>query len=309
MMPISIRPYQMSDFDAVYALWQRVFASTWPLSPEYLRRMTTGYVRYQDGNHLVALEDGQVVGFVSTQAEDDEGGIPLLMVSPDKQRQGIGTRLHTAAVERLQQKQVQRISLAHGGGDYFWPGVPLDCPGAVDFFRSCGWQFPDTAYDLVRDLVNYQTPAGVLERAAPHVDIRLAAQDEVAPILEFEQRVFPFWAKYYAMTADAGRYGDILAAWDGTQVVGTLLLEKVDFARFSPNGVWNQILGDHTGAIGAVGVADDHRERGIGIAMVAKASEILQARAVHNCVIGWTDLLSFYGRLGYTVWRGYAITD
>ncbi len=69
--------------------------------------------------------------------------------------------------------------------------------------------------------------------------------------------------------------------------------------------VWSELLGEDAGAIGAVGVAQDVREQGVGTALVAKACEVLRDAGVGNCHIGWTDLLSFYGRLGFRPWREY----
>lgn len=312
-MSISIRPYRESDFDALFVLWQAALDASWPIRPDYLTRMLTRQERYQDGGHFVAEADGKAVGFVATQTHPArrESGIPLLLVLPDYQRRGIGMQLHTAAMEHLHSKGVDRIKLAHGGGDYFWPGVPLNLPGAVEFFKACGWQFEYTCCDLTRDLIDYQTPKAVMERIAPHnVAVRPASSaNEVAMIIDFEGRAFPSWSEYFQLTANDGRYGDIIAAWDEDRVIGSLLIDKKDIAALDSGGVWHSILGDPLGTLGAVGTDEAYRERGIGLAMVAKGSEILQARGVRQCIIGWTYLLSFYGRLGYKEWRSYAMPE
>jgi ribosomal protein S18 acetylase RimI-like enzyme len=310
-MPLSIRPYRAADFDALYTIWQSTLGESWPLTADDLRHMVSGYARYQDGDHFVAEADGQVVGFVATQHNGKAGGIPFLIVNPDRQRQGIGRQLNTAAITHLQQQGIEKISLAHGGGDYFWPGVPLNCPDALDFFKACGWSFLYNSYDMTQDLADYQTPVRVMERAARlGIDIRLTASpQEAAAVVAFEQRMFPSWFGYYQATANAASYSQILAAWDGETVVGALLIDKADTSRFDPNTVWHVILGDNMGSIGAVGVDETRQSQGIGLALVAAASEILQGRGVRQCVIGWTDLLGFYGRVGYCEWRAYAMTD
>lgn len=310
-MPLSIRPYRPADFDVLFALWEATLSDSWRLTADYLRYMVSGYARYRDGDHFIAEQDGRVAGFVATQNDGKAGGIPLLIISPQNQCQGIGTKLHTAALKHLRQQGIEKISLAHGGGDYFWPGVPLNCSGAVDFFKACGWSFLYTSYDMTQDLATYQTPPGVLERAVRlGIDIRLCnSAQEAAAVVAFERRMFPNWLNYYEALASAARYDEILAAWDGETVVGALLLDKTDSDRFNPNTVWQMILGDHMGSIGAVGVDEARQGQGIGLAMVDAASEILQSRGVRQCVIGWTDLLGFYGRVGYREWRAYAMTD
>lgn len=308
---LSIRPYRPADFDALFALWGSTLGDSWPLTADYLRHMVSAYARYKEGDHFVAEVDGLVTGFVATQHNGKRGGIPFLIVSPKHQRQGIGRQLNTTAMEHLRGQSIEQISLAHGGGDYFWPGVPLNCSGAVDFFKACGWSFAYTCYDMTQDLAAYQTPAGVLERADQlGIDLRLCTSaEEAAAVVEFERRMFPNWLNYYEALASAALYNEMLAAWDGQNVVGALLLDKADTSRFNSNTVWQVILGDHMGSIGAVGVDEKCQGQGIGLAMVAVASEILQSRGVRQCVIGWTDLLGFYGRVGYREWCAYAMTD
>lgn len=64
-------------------------------------------------------------------------------------------------------------------------------------------------------------------------------------------------------------------------------------------------LGKSVGAIGCVGVAANMQGQGIGIALVARATELLIERGVEICSIDWVVLTDFYAKLGYTVWRGY----
>jgi predicted N-acetyltransferase YhbS len=59
--------------------------------------------------------------------------------------------------------------------------------------------------------------------------------------------------------------------------------------------------------IGCVGVAPAVQGRGIGTALVVRASEILRDAGVRNCHIGWTTRESFYRRAGYRPWRRYAM--
>lgn len=310
-MTFTIRPYRADDFDAVYALWQSTMSANWQLSPAYLRRMIDGYERYREGDHSIAEQNGQIIGFVATKidAAGTDAGIHLLMVDPAHQRQGIGRALHQDAMARIKNAAV--LNLAHGGGEPFFPGVPHNQPGAIEFFQACGWEFPDVNYDLTRDLSDYLTPPGVIERATRQGIIFHPAQNaaEAAAVIAFERRMFPFWAEFFEGTAETGGYNDIMAAWDGETVVGSLLMSKSDIAGLNPDGLWHQILGDDMGGIGAVGVDEVRQGNGIGLAMVAAASENVQARGVRNCIIGWTDLLDFYGKLGYTPWRAYGMTD
>jgi GNAT superfamily N-acetyltransferase len=83
-------------------------------------------------------------------------------------------------------------------------------------------------------------------------------------------------------------------------IVGTLLATDQRHPQ-----LWRELLGKDSGTIGAVGVAEAARGRGVGTSMVAYACEQLRDRGVRNCHIGWTTELSFYGRLGFQPWRQY----
>jgi beta-N-acetylhexosaminidase len=60
--------------------------------------------------------------------------------------------------------------------------------------------------------------------------------------------------------------------------------------------------------MGSVGVAESERGRGIGLGMVAQASELLKERGVRNCYIDWVELTDFYSKVGYTKWREYSLS-
>jgi N-acetylglutamate synthase-like GNAT family acetyltransferase len=59
------------------------------------------------------------------------------------------------------------------------------------------------------------------------------------------------------------------------------------------------------GAFGCVGVDPAARRRGIGLAMVARACELLAARGAEVCYCAYTYLEDWYVQLGFTRWRGY----
>jgi hypothetical protein len=44
------------------------------------------------------------------------------------------------------------------------------------------------------------------------------------------------------------------------------------------------------------------------MALVAQATEILQARGCSTSFIGWTWLVDWYGKLGYAVWQEYIMS-
>ncbi len=312
-----IRPYNPNlDSRHLLPLWEATFGDSWPMRDDLLRRQLTDHRFYRGDDHLVAVAGEDIVGFVGTQVDRSEqagqepsGGISVVLVHPDRQRQGIGTRLHEAALNRLRQEGATNLRLGGGGAYRFWPGIPTGLPGAHAFFKACGWPLePERkSCDLVRDLSDFRVPAALSARLAQEdVTIRPARQDEVDDVLAFEFQHFPGWAPGFVYMAELGDFQNMLVALDRDKgIVGTLMLHTPASRWLTANVTWKTMLGDSLGGISAVGVAAEERGRGIGIGMVAVGSEVLRERGVGNCHIDWTSIVDFYGKLGYTVWRRY----
>ena len=131
-------------------------------------------------------------------------------------------------------------------------------------------------------------------------------EDEAADVLAFEWEHFPGWAAGFVYMAELGDFQNLLLAIDARKgIVGTLMLHTPSSRWLTANVTWQTLLGDSLGGISAVGVAERERGRGIGIGMVAVGSAVLRERGVGNCHIDWTNIVDFYGKLGYRVWREY----
>jgi GNAT superfamily N-acetyltransferase len=277
------------DRAALERLWAAALGDVWPLLP-------AGLDLVRDG--VVAQDGGAPVGVVGVAVGDGgEGGVQLLLVDPAARRQGVGTRLLEAGVERLQAGGVTTAGLGSGGLDYLWPGVPEDLPAAAGFFAARGWRFDHTVVDLTADLRGFEAPAGVGERPGrAGVSIEVMAERDRAEVLAFEAATFPHWVVWFERLG-----ASVLVARDRTgAVVGTLLFSGPPGAT-----IYEPLLGPEAGTIGCVGVAGAARGAGVGSAMVARASELLRDAGTRACHIGWTRRERFYARLGYHPWRRY----
>jgi beta-N-acetylhexosaminidase len=291
---------------AVYALWQAALGRQWPIAAADFQRLLTESPSYQAGDYCVAWQDDRIVGFVATQIDrgnPESAAISALFVEPQFQRCGIGTALHTAALEHLRASRAGRVQLGSGGYSYFWPGVPANLPAARPFFQARGWNFGAPCYDLAQRMQDYRAP----EDPAIDVVIKLAMPADAPELLEFERREFPHWLGAFQSTVEVGDFHELLIARDPTRhaIIGSLIL-------FSPlahpsrfDGFWKMILGDPLGEIGCVGVAATRHGQGIGSALMTRASDILKRRGVASVHIGWVYRVHFYRRLGYALWREY----
>jgi GNAT superfamily N-acetyltransferase len=133
---------------------------------------------------------------------------------------------------------------------------------------------------------------------AAGISFRSATADDMARVLAFEEREFPVWARYVREHAPE----DILIGVDGEgDIVASLLFDM-------PPILWSRLLGN-AAEIGAVGVAESRRNLGLGTALVARACELLRDRGVEVAVLRWLYRVSFYRRLGFTVWKRYFMSS
>ncbi len=281
-----LRPFGgPADHELVEALWLAALEGRWPLLPKAIAMVRDGFF---------AVQGGRTVGCV---AVDLAGSIPLVLVAPGYQRRGIGTDLLSAALGRLRAAGVGTAQAGSGGADSIWPGVPADLPEAGRLFANCGWRAGQDTLDLTADLPDYQAPAlAPRSSAQAGITIRPAAAADLATVMAFETATFPRWARRF----QAGNRDILLSRDDAGVICATLLLDGP-----GADTVFEPMLGPAAATINCVGVAPHLQGRGIGTALVARASEILRDRGAGTCHISWTVRESFYTRAGYRPWRRY----
>jgi len=307
---VHIVPYDPGIHSAaVYSIWERCFGERWPITAGIWREVTEAALSNAEAHQLVATDaGGRILAYMGSElraGKAREASIVLLMVDPESQRLGIGTRLLNSALETFRANQVSSVHLGAHAEKPFWNGIPACLPGAQRFFEQHGWDLYEKSYDLVADLRGFQAPGWVLERPRQHgACIRVAGTEDVPGLLSFLGREFADWRPWFVREVEKRGTDGILIAVQAEQVVGTLLMSDVRSTDWT-GWQWRALLGEDMGAIGAVGVAESQRDKGIGLAMVAQASGILRDRGIRHCFIHWTWLVDWYGRLGYQAWGEY----
>jgi len=278
---LAIRPYQPAAHEEpIFGLWQATFEQTWPLTRDTFRRVTVGTPLSRKGDYFVAEDAGAYVGFVATQVDREAspppiGHIGMLLVARARRRQGIGRALHASALAHLRQVSARRAQL--GGGDaYLWPSVPSGERSAIALFRSCGWTYAETTYDLAQSLRDYVPRAAIHRRiAAQGIDVATAGPKSVVGALTFAARVFPSWEGAYRSVAALGDYADFVLARDKDgRIIGSSIVCP---PRSHPPRIdvrWKTLLGEDAGAIGVVGAEPGRRPCpcGAGIGDPARSS-------------------------------------
>jgi len=292
-------PY--NDEPGVLNLWQASLGRRWPIDPLFFRQTLASA-----SIALVAERDGETTGFICAHiqrekgAESPDGFITTLFVQPEHRRQGMGRELLEAALDDLRRQGVKRVQPGIGPS-YFWPGVPLDPPEGWLFFKARGFREKERSFDLTRRLDGYATPGWVWERLRPlGIKILKAASNDAPAVNNFMEGNFHYFALYYKRAFDEQRPQEILLARQGEAILGGCLVEAESLR-------WASQFDGRMGAPGAVCVAESAQGQGIGMALAARGTELLQAAGFQHSFIGYTWLVDWYGKLGYRVWQEYVM--
>jgi ribosomal-protein-alanine N-acetyltransferase len=121
-MNIEVRPFRSEDLNQVYEIERRSFL--WPWS----RGAFIYFYHTSPELFLVAIVDGEVVGYVMGEIEENEemrvGHVVNIAVSEEYRRKGIGTRLMEEMERRFQALGAKRVRLevreANGGARAFY---------------------------------------------------------------------------------------------------------------------------------------------------------------------------------------------
>ncbi len=314
-------PHLTVDAGAIARLWNRA-ADAHPIHHDLIAEITSVDPSFHNGDVLAEFENEQLVGFaiakrlrrmaLGCERFGDIGYVPLLAVDPAYQRRGIGRRLLARAEAYLRVDGAARV-VAGGSFHHAVAAVPQALGGAPEFFASCGYEIGDrTVWDLARDVRRFDVPARVGDDlAAARVEGRLVGTrwgsslepEDTAALLEFLAGEFP--GRWYRDV------GFAMSRTDTTALVVTLFsgLRAVGFAQVhlpgTPGTLRWQGFDPEIAAIGPVGVSRDLQGRGLGLAVVALAADHLRRVGARRVVIDWTDLLDFYGRLGFEPWLSY----
>lgn len=290
-----LRPYRAEDEPAALALWARALPR-WPVSAAAFRSRAVG------AEQLVMAAGGTLVGYISVARAQTRAQLTAILVDPECRRAGLGSELLAQARRNLG-SAVTSWSAGSGAGPNFWPGVPEDAPDGWAFLHEHGFEQTGEMADLIADIARFRPPGWVLSRAGGGVRFELAVDRDAAEVIALQERHFPDWTAYYEDQLTLP--GTVLVARAGGQIVGTCTVEgpaEYDF-------LWRALVRGAVGAFGCVGVDPAARRRGIGLAMVARACELLSARGAVICYCAYTYLEDWYAQLGFTRWRGYTMAS
>jgi len=323
-----------STVGEVVSLWNKSLGNHFPLE-ERLYRQQVLFPRQKSALFVARQTEpdtkmvGAALARISAAFADARqpvvGHVSFIVVDPDQRRKGIGTELLSLAESWCKRQGTQILRL---GSDYphFFPGVPVSIPPqessllgrapfsedvtTSEFFAKRGFRADWTEYDLIADLKTIDlgsSPHEVFAQTDYHFSL---CSDELRPAtLEFLSTSFP--GRWYQEMVDGFENGlqneDVALAVqnDSKKVVGFARIGSKTSSHLSPGLFWRGLLGPNSGALGPIGVDSSCRGKGLGLALLRASLSELKRRGVDLTVIDWTDLVGFYGKLGFRPWKAY----
>ena len=144
--PTDAATIEAIENDADRLLVERLHPGSWPpAAPGTDRLAQPGFVL------VVALDDGDVVGFAHVVEVDGLCHLEQLSVRPEHARRGLGRRLVTASADRARLLGYERITLRT------YADVPWNAP----FYRSAGFVEEEPVTAFHRSLVETEQRLGL----------------------------------------------------------------------------------------------------------------------------------------------------
>ena len=329
-MTFHFEAYQIEKATEVVNLWNStVLGASFPMTERFWRQQTEGdpdfepadlRLAYPEFGEASVARSSSLVGFVLLKCGRGKAALPVpyhergfiaaLAVAETYQRQGLGRELVNWAETELKAQGVKQIYIG-ANMHHFFPGLPADLAPLKKFFLEMGYYFAppeQNEYDLrgsLRSWVSPPMPPVIIEG---DFYFGQGQEGEQEAIIAFLGRSFPGRWQYELelFFAQGGLPQDISLLKRRTgEIEGFLMNYHRQSIIIGPGIFWSGLLEPTYGGIGPLGIAQEVRGVGLGLALVVAGLKYLRSRGVTDCVIDWTTLLKFYGRLGFRPWKRY----
>lgn len=304
--------FAQADFEQLAKAWNAFYPEANRIDAALLRLNTVESSLFDWGSSFVELSDsGDVLGMVAVKRSAN----PSLFRGPDPDQCHLTAFTYREAnygIDML--AEVKHILRDRGcyrlvfGADsrHFFPGCPQEFPALQSFLQVAGFEGGGTEVDLERDLVDYEAPAGTIERLGTATARPCTASDLTALDL-FLEKEFPGRWEHDVMDKIKVEHdpGTVVGLFENDECVGFALIQQAGCRQPIGGAVWNKALGSNWGSLGPIGVSQSVRGRGLGGAILAAGLLELKRRGARRTIIDWTTLVDFYGKHGFEVSRRY----
>lgn len=306
-------PFRKERLKELTALWNKNLGKEFPMTDELFMQNS-----FQDenvcanGSRIAVDEQNQVLGFIVAKnwqenldvaMSETTGWIQVLLVDKEVRQQGIGSKLLTHAETELIATGAKQIVLGRDPYHYF-PGIPKEYQEAANWFEKKGYVNKGTDHDLIRE---YTGVDGKMLPKLNGVEFTLLEKEEKEEFLNFLRRCFPgrweYEATHYFQKGGTGREFAVLKKKG--RIIGFCRINDSKSPFIAQNVYWSPLFDEELGGAGPLGIDEQERGQGYGLAIVEAGLAFLRQRGIRRIVIDWTGLVEFYNKLGYHIWKSY----
>ncbi len=299
------------DVREIVGLWNESLGNDFPMTEELWLQNTINDRNVLDDGSIGIYQGAELTGFVvaklyqedlSASMQRDMGWIQCLFVKAKYRNGGIGKQLLNHAEKVLLARGVREIRLGRDPWHYF-PGVPKENEATIQWFEKNGYQIDSVEVDLLKE-VKEREYLPLLTCAS---NFRLLENRDLPKLIEFLEEVFPGRWHYEALRyLDYGDGREFIGLFIENELKGFCRINDPDSPIIAQNLYWSELFNGKLGGIGPLGIDRAIRGKHYGIDLVKAATNELISRGMDHIVIDWTQLVEFYGKLGYSPWKRYA---
>lgn len=297
---MKIVPYHLKFKSAILGLWNATMISD-PLSE---KRFLEKIILDKDFNPdlcLVAVKEDEVVGFLWSVVEGQDGWINAVCIDEENQSQGIGSALIMSMLKEMKEQGVTDITVGAHGSTYLYPGV--DCqsyPRVKLLFEKFGFKTFSEAVSMERSLFDfrktkaYQALVDNVKKQGFHLN-QFYLQDAEELIAFVEPHFGKKWARNVQQAILENKAHDtILVLRDEEDAV-------VGYAQRAIDG--------NPDRFGPFGVMETLRGKGLGTVLFNEMLFHMFSKGITHVYFLWTggNAQRFYEKNGMTVYREYVL--
>ncbi|MHB8129557.1 MAG: GNAT family N-acetyltransferase [Mobilitalea sp.] len=240
---------------------------------------------YEQCELITKYNQNEMIGFSAVRGNC----IVLLCVAPEFQRKGFGTQLVTESEQLIKKNAYDSVIIGGTHSKLFLGAITEEKEWNQRhnyFFEKCGYTADNGCLEMVMSIKNYCLDNVNTLLNLPNITFKYWNKEDKSDLLFAVTEVDEDWVKYYEYDIP------IYVAMEQGKCVGFTILSYNDITLCS-NGHNN------VGKVGCVGVIPSKRNCGIGIALVAYATNELKKNGCDESYIHYTYLDKWYGKLGY----------
>ncbi|MDW0112490.1 GNAT family N-acetyltransferase [Sporosarcina saromensis] len=299
------------DHSQIVQLWNDTIGNRFPMTNALWHQNTTRDSNVNWKGSVAIVENGELLGFVVTKQFQEQlpvqmstsiGWLQCLLVKSSARHRGIGSKLLYHAEEALKEANVREILLGRDPWHYF-PGVPLEDLSAIEWFKEKGYEKTAVETDLKKNMRNAELYK--LTNSADH--FRVLSDEDVPNLVQFLKHTFPgrwhYEAVHYEKLLGTGR--EFIGLYQKARLKGFCRINDAQSPVIAQNVYWSGLVQGELGGIGPLGIDKSIRGKHFGLDLVKAAANELASRGVDEIVIDWTQLDSFYKKLGFIPWKRY----